>query len=59
VNLLDSCESCVDKLFTLGAETCPADGCNRVIRKTNFIHQTFESLEVEKEVAIRKRIAGM
>ena len=54
-----SCEPCVDKLFTLGAETCLADGCNRVIRKTNLNHQTFNSLELEKELAIRKRIAGM
>jgi CDK-activating kinase assembly factor MAT1 len=49
------CESCIDRLFTLGPAPCPI--CNKVLRKLAFTPQTFEDLSVEKEVAIRKRIA--
>ncbi|KAF4604086.1 TFIIH/NER complex subunit [Pleurotus pulmonarius] len=51
------CESCIDRLFTLGPAPCPAPGCTRVLRKLAFMPQTFEDLGVEKEVAIRRRIA--
>lgn len=49
------CESCIDRLFTLGPAPCPI--CNKVLRKLAFSPQTFEDLGVEKEVAIRRRIA--
>ena len=49
------CESCIDRLFTLGPEPCPR--CGRILRKVNFAHQTFEDLKVEKEVAVRRRMA--
>ncbi|KAK0210338.1 CDK-activating kinase assembly factor MAT1-domain-containing protein [Desarmillaria ectypa] len=49
------CESCIDRLFTLGPAPCPI--CNTVLRKLAFTPQTFEDLGVEKEVAIRRRIA--
>ncbi|WVQ81334.1 CDK-activating kinase assembly factor MAT1 [Cryptococcus sp. DSM 104549] len=49
------CESCIDRLFTLGPEPCPQ--CGRILRKINFAHQTFEDLKVEKEVSVRKRMA--
>ncbi|WWC91002.1 CDK-activating kinase assembly factor MAT1 [Kwoniella dendrophila CBS 6074] len=49
------CESCIDRLFTLGPEPCPQ--CGRILRKVNFAHQTFEDLRVEKEVAVRRRMA--
>ncbi|CAE6432667.1 unnamed protein product [Rhizoctonia solani] len=49
------CESCIDRLFTLGPAPCPT--CKTVIRKMGFMAQTFEDLGVEKEVAIRRRIA--
>ena len=49
------CESCIDRLFTLGPEPCPI--CGKIIRKTAFVAQTFEDLGVEKEVAIRRRVA--
>lgn len=49
------CESCIDRLFTLGPEPCPQ--CGRILRKANFAHQTFEDLRVEKEVAVRRRMA--
>ncbi|KAG8748170.1 TFIIH/NER complex subunit [Ceratobasidium sp. 414] len=46
------CESCIDRLFTLGPAPCPV--CKTVIRKMGFMAQTFEDLGVEKEVAIRR-----
>ncbi|KZP02758.1 CDK-activating kinase assembly factor [Athelia psychrophila] len=49
------CESCIDRLFTLGPAPCPI--CQKVLRKLAFTPQTFEDLGVEKEVAIRRRIA--
>lgn len=49
------CESCIDRLFTLGPAPCPI--CNKILRKLAFTPQTFEDLTVEKEVAIRRRIA--
>jgi CDK-activating kinase assembly factor MAT1 len=51
------CESCIDRLFTLGPEPCPQ--CGRVLRKINFAHQTFEDLKVEKEVSVRRRMAEL
>lgn len=49
------CESCIDRLFTLGPAPCPI--CQRTLRKLAFTPQTFEDLTVEKEVAVRRRIA--
>ncbi|KAI0670528.1 CDK-activating kinase assembly factor [Trametes maxima] len=48
------CESCIDRLFTLGPAPCPI--CNKILRKLAFTPQTFEDLGVEKEVAVRRRI---
>ncbi|EGF99918.1 uncharacterized protein MELLADRAFT_28617, partial [Melampsora larici-populina 98AG31] len=48
------CESCIDRIFSLGPEPCPT--CGLILRKSNFSPQTFENLKVEKEVIIRKRI---
>ncbi len=52
---LRRCESCIDRLFTLGPAPCPI--CSKVLRKLAFTPQTFEDLSVEKEVAVRRRIA--
>ncbi|KZS99174.1 CDK-activating kinase assembly factor [Sistotremastrum niveocremeum HHB9708] len=49
------CESCIDRLFTLGPAPCPI--CNKTLRKIAFTPQTFEDLGVEKEVAVRRRMA--
>ncbi|KDQ13227.1 hypothetical protein BOTBODRAFT_33832 [Botryobasidium botryosum FD-172 SS1] len=49
------CESCIDRLFTLGPQGCPI--CGKILRKMAFAPQTFEDLTVEKEVAVRRRIA--
>jgi len=49
------CESCIDRLFTLGPAPCPI--CQKILRKLAFTPQTFEDLTVEKEVAVRRRVA--
>ncbi|KAI0080607.1 CDK-activating kinase assembly factor [Panus rudis PR-1116 ss-1] len=49
------CEGCIDRLFTLGPAPCPI--CGKILRKLAFTPQTFEDLAVEKEVAVRRRIA--
>lgn len=49
------CESCIDRIFTLGPEPCPT--CGVLLRKISFAAQTFGDLKIEKEVSVRKRIA--
>ncbi|POW09003.1 hypothetical protein PSTT_07092 [Puccinia striiformis] len=49
------CESCIERIFSLGPEPCPI--CGQILRKASFAPQTFENLAVEKEVVIRKRIS--
>lgn len=49
------CESCIDRLFTLGPAPCPI--CGKTLRKLAFMPQTFEDLTVEREVAVRRRLA--
>ncbi|KAH8829575.1 CDK-activating kinase assembly factor MAT1-domain-containing protein [Flagelloscypha sp. PMI_526] len=49
------CESCIDRLFTLGPAACPV--CSTQLRKLVFSPQTFEDLGVEKEVAVRRVLA--
>ncbi|KAJ9067146.1 TFIIH/NER complex subunit [Entomophthora muscae] len=49
------CDKCVDRLFSLDPAPCPT--CRQTLRKVDFISQTFEDLEVEKEVRIRKKLA--
>ncbi|KAK6527155.1 TFIIH/NER complex subunit [Arthrobotrys megalospora] len=51
------CESCVDRLFSQGPSQCPVVGCDKILRKQRFRKQTFEDIQVEKEVDVRKRIA--
>ena len=51
------CESCVDRIFSHGPNKCPIAGCNRTLRKHRFREQTFEDIQVEREVDIRKRVA--
>lgn len=55
ITTLSRCESCIDRLFTLGPAPCPI--CTKILRKLAFTPQTFEDLGVEKEVAVRRRIA--
>ncbi|KAG8821281.1 TFIIH/NER complex subunit [Serendipita sp. 399] len=49
------CESCIERKFGQGPAPCPI--CGTQIRKNTFTTQTFEDLTVEREVAIRRRIA--
>ncbi|KAH9966446.1 CDK-activating kinase assembly factor MAT1-domain-containing protein, partial [Russula dissimulans] len=49
------CESCIDRLYTLGPAPCPV--CGKTLKKMTFIPQTFEDLAVEKEVAVRRKLA--
>lgn len=49
------CESCIERRFSQGPAPCPM--CGRQIRKNAFMTQTFEDLGVEREIAIRRRIA--
>lgn len=51
------CESCVDRIFSQGPAPCPVAGCGRTLRKQRFRRQTFEDLQVEREVDIRRRVA--
>jgi CDK-activating kinase assembly factor MAT1 len=52
--LTNSCETCIDRIFTLGPAPCPQ--CARILRKAKFRKQTFEDTLVEREVDIRHRI---
>ena len=49
------CESCIERLYALGPAPCPI--CGTTLRKLAFSVQTFEDLQVEKEIAVRKRMA--
>lgn len=51
------CESCVDRIFSHGPNKCPIAGCHRTLRKHRFREQTFEDIQVEREVDVRKRVA--
>lgn len=50
------CESCVDRIFSLGPAQCPYEGCDKILRKNKFKTQIFDDVGVEKEVDIRKRV---
>lgn len=51
------CESCIDRLFSLGPAACPE--CGQIVRKQQFSAQVFEDLSVEEEVNIRKRVSRL
>ncbi|KAI5148311.1 CDK-activating kinase assembly factor MAT1 [Enteropsectra breve] len=46
------CEQCLFKLFMQGTAPCPE--CHIPLRRINFITATFENLEIEQEIKIRK-----
>lgn len=50
------CESCVDRIFSLGPAQCPYPNCDKILRKNKFKTQIFADVNVEKEVDIRKRV---
>ena len=53
------CESCVDRIFSLGPAPCPYPKCGKTLRKNKFKKQVFEDLAIEREVDIRKRVSGI
>jgi CDK-activating kinase assembly factor MAT1 len=46
------CESCLYKIFQQGYAPCP--DCGTLLRRINFISSTFEDVEVERELKMRK-----
>lgn len=46
------CEQCLIKIF--GVEYAPCPECGIQLRRINFISSTFESIEVEREIKIRR-----
>ncbi|CCE86025.1 Piso0_005669 [Millerozyma farinosa CBS 7064] len=53
------CESCVDRIFSLGPAPCPYPGCGKILRQNKFKKQVFEDLVIEKEIDIRKRVSAI
>lgn len=50
------CESCVDRIFSVGPAPCPYRGCGKILRKSRFKEQVFDDLGVEREVDVRQRV---
>ncbi|KAF2144748.1 uncharacterized protein K452DRAFT_285073 [Aplosporella prunicola CBS 121167] len=50
------CESCVDRKYSHGPAPCPIAGCGRTLRRNRFRTKTFEDIQVEREVDIRRRV---
>ncbi|TBT99223.1 CDK-activating kinase assembly factor MAT1 [Hamiltosporidium magnivora] len=48
------CETCLTRIFVHGQAPCPE--CGILLRKVNFMYQTFEDIEVERECKIRKML---
>ncbi|EON68097.1 CDK-activating kinase assembly factor MAT1 [Coniosporium apollinis CBS 100218] len=53
------CKECVDRYFSHGPAPCPVAGCGKTLRRNRFRKQTFEDLQVEREIDIRKWLAGI
>ena len=51
------CESCIDRIFSLGPAPCPE--CGKKVSKNQFSAQTFQDLGVEREVAVRRNVAKL
>ncbi|KAH3673106.1 hypothetical protein WICPIJ_009912 [Wickerhamomyces pijperi] len=53
------CESCVDRIYSLGPAPCPYPGCGKTLRKNKFKLQVFDDVLVEKEIDIRGRVLAI
>ncbi|KAI5967979.1 TFB3 [Candida margitis] len=53
------CESCVDRIFSLGPAPCPYPKCGKILRKNKFKQQIFENLFIEKEIDIRRKVGAI
>lgn len=52
------CEGCVDRKFSAGKAQCPISGCQYNLWKRDWRLQTYEDLQVERDVDIRRRVWG-
>lgn len=50
------CEGCVDRKFSAGKAQCPISACTHMLWKRDWRLQTFEDLQVEREVDIRRKV---
>ncbi|KAM0678650.1 CDK-activating kinase assembly factor MAT1 [Binucleata daphniae] len=48
------CQTCLNRVFSQSQAPCPE--CGTTLRKVNYISQTFEDIEVERECKIRKSL---
>ena len=53
------CESCVDRIFSLGPAPCPYPKCGKILRKNKFKQQIFENLVIEREIDIRRKVGAI
>jgi len=53
------CSTCVDRIFTSGPASCPVPHCGKTLRKKGFHKAFFESLQIEREVDIRRKVASV
>ncbi|KAI5956523.1 TFB3 [Candida jiufengensis] len=53
------CESCVDRIFSLGPAPCPYPKCGKILRKNKFKQQIFEDLKIEREIDIRRKVGSI
>ncbi|EGW32016.1 uncharacterized protein SPAPADRAFT_55579 [Spathaspora passalidarum NRRL Y-27907] len=53
------CESCVDRIFSLGPAPCPYPKCGKILRKNKFKQQVFDDLRIEREIDIRKKVGNV
>ncbi|KAF2091350.1 CDK-activating kinase assembly factor, partial [Saccharata proteae CBS 121410] len=51
------CEGCVDRYFMHGPAPCPIAGCGKTLRKNRFKYKTFEDVQIEREVDIRRTMS--
>jgi|ERR1700722_11916573 CDK-activating kinase assembly factor MAT1 len=53
------CEGCIDRHFAAGKAKCPVADCKQEVWKRDWRVPTFEDLQIEREVDIRKRVMSM
>lgn len=52
------CEGCVDRKFSAGKAQCPVSGCDKMLWKRDWKIQTYEDVQVMREVDIRRSVAN-
>ncbi|ODV86130.1 hypothetical protein CANARDRAFT_6624 [[Candida] arabinofermentans NRRL YB-2248] len=53
------CDSCVDRIFSLGPSPCPYPNCGKILRRNKFKTQVFEDIEVERECDVRRKVMSV